>query len=165
MATTTETYITGKAARKTFALLYEPKAGDACELLGKYMDSLTIDQNAEVEDGIDVTGYSYVDVTKGKKTTTIDPLKFNGDSEYAKFIDEAEERELEGDDLLKSYIVARLYKKKGAGFAAYRQQASIEITTVGGDTKAVSLPHTIRWIGPRVYGTYDPVTAKFTADA
>ena len=61
--------------------------------------------------------------------------------------------------------MVKLYKTtEETKYVAWEQQAVVELTGFGGDTKGVNLPCTLHWIGERTMGTFDPSTKQFTAD-
>ena len=76
-----------------------------------------------------------------------------------------EEKEKILDDAKATFLVVKAYKTVEEGkYVAWEQDAVVEITEFGGDTKGVNIPNTLHWVGDRTYGTFDPKTKAFTAD-
>lgn len=154
----------GKAQRKTFALFYSD--ADTLELIGKGIEELSIEQGADVTSKKDVTGSTDVSLNSYEKTTNLDPIYVSGGNKFSELLDEIEEKELVGDDVIKDFVCAKAYKKTAEGkYVAWKQSAVIELTSFGGDTSGVQCPATLHWVGERTLGTFDPTTKKFTATA
>ena len=154
----------GKAQRKTFALFYSD--ADTLELIGKGIEELSIEQGADVTSKKDVTGSTDVSLNSYEKTTKLDPIYVSGGNKFSELLDEIEEKELVGDDVIKDFVCAKAYKKTTDGkYVAWKQSAVIELTSFGGDTSGVQCPATLHWVGERTLGTFDPTTKKFTATA
>lgn len=154
----------GKAQRKTFALFYSD--ADTLELIGKGIEELSIEQGADVSSKKDVTGSTDVSLNSYEKTTNLDPIYVSGGNKFSELLDEIEEKELVGDDVIKDFVCAKAYKKTAEGkYVAWKQSAVIELTSFGGDTSGVQCPATLHWVGERTLGTFDPTTKKFTATA
>lgn len=157
----TATIDTGKAARKTYALFYA--GAEEPELIGKGIEELSIEQGADVTTTKDVTGSTDVSVNSYEKTTDLDPIYVTGGNKFSEFLDEAEEYEKTGDDVVKPFIHVKAYKKTADGkYAAWRQKAAVEIKSFGGDVSGVQCPATLHWLGEREHGTFDPDTKTFT---
>lgn len=155
----------GKQARKTFALFYAP-TDEEIELIGKGIENIAIEQGAQVDSVKDVTGASNTELSGYEKTTALDPIYIAGGVKFAELLDEIEEKELIGDDVVKPFIWAKAYKKDATGkYAAWRQNAVIELTSFGGDVKGVNAPCTLHWVGEREFGTFDPKTKIFSPNA
>lgn len=153
----------GKQARKTFALFYN---ADTPELIGRGIEEISIEQGAEVETVKDVTGVTDVTLGSYEKTTALDPIYVAGGNKFSEKLDEIEEKELVGTDVVYSFIWVKMYKKTTDNkYVAWKQDAVIELTSFGGDVKGVNAPCTLHWCGERTYGTFDPVTKTFTANA
>lgn len=154
---------TGKQARHTFALFYT--VDTTSELIGAGIEEIAIEQGAEVTKVPDVTGNTATSLDSYEKTTTLDPVYISGGVKFAELLDNIEENDLIGNDVVKSFLWVKTYKKTTDGkYVAWKQNAVIEITSFGGGVKGVNAPCTLHWFGPRTHGTYDPATKVFTAD-
>ncbi len=170
----------GKALRKLFALFYAPDES-TFEIIGKGIEEMSISQNANVETTPDVLGNNETVLDKYEKSTELDPIYVEGGNKFSEFLDEIEEQELTGDKLEKEFVWVKLYKpllekedettkESNTVFKAWKQKAVIELTDFGGDTKGVSAPCTLHWVGKRTHGSVTVTesngqkTYKFTAE-
>ena len=154
----------GKQKRKSFALFYAP-AGKTPEIIGKGIESVAIEQSPTVESTADVLGNVETELSSYEKTTELDPIYVTGGNLFSEKLDEIEEKELILEDVVQPFIWAKLYKTAEAGkYVAWKQDAVIELTSFGGDTKGVACPCTLHWIGERTFGTFDPATKTFAPD-
>lgn len=161
MAAITPTIDVGKQTRKTFALFY---SAETPELIGKGIEDISIEQGASVEKVPDVTGVTDIFLNSYEKTTALEPIYVTGGNKFSELLDEIEEKELVGSDVVASFIWVKMYKKSTEGkYAAWKQDAVIELTSFGGDVKGISAPCTLHWMGERTFGIFDPVTKAFTA--
>lgn len=162
MSTGAPTIDVGKQARKTFALFY---SAETPELIGKGIEEISIEQSANVESTKDVTGTTDVTLDSYEKTTALEPIYIAGGNKFAERLDEIEEKELIGNDVIDTFIWVKMYKKTADGkYVAWKQSAVVELTSFGGDTKGVNAPCTLHWMGERTLGTFDPTTKTFTAN-
>lgn len=145
----------GKALRKHFALFYVPDS-TTFEVIGKGIEEMSISQNANVETTADVLGNNETVIDKYEKSTDLDPIYVEGGNKFSEFLDEIEEQELTGDKLEKEFVWVKLYKPLEGSinqYKAWKQKAIVELTDFGGDTKGVSAPCTLHWIGERIHGS------------
>lgn len=160
-----ETIKQGKQPRKDFCLFYSP-ADETLELIGKGIEELSIEQGAEINTVKDVTGSNDTSLDAYEKTTALDPIYVAGGNKFSEKLDEIEEKELIGDDVILDFVWAKLYKTtEESKVRAWKQKAVVELTSFGGDIKGVNAPCTLHWIGERTYGTLDPSTKQFTPDS
>ncbi len=151
---TTASINKGKALRKHFALLYD--CGSELEIIGKGIEDMSIAQNANVETKSDVLGHNETILDKYEKSTDLDPIYVEGGNKFSEFLDEVEEQNLTGDSVEKDFVWVKIYKpitSKENTYKAWKQSAVVELTSFGGDTKGVSAPCTLHWIGERTHGT------------
>ena len=159
------TIATGKAARKSLMLFYKPKgASPTYELIGKGIEEASISQSANIETVRDIIGNTETTLDYYEKTTDLDPIYLVGGNKFSERLDEIEEKEQTLDDVRETFLVVKAYKSNAGKFTAWEQDAVIELTEFGGDTKGVNLPCTLHWVGERTYGTFDPSTKEFTAE-
>ncbi|MBQ7957213.1 MAG: hypothetical protein IJ279_04165 [Clostridia bacterium] len=155
----------GKALRKHFALLFEAGTDSASnlEIIGKGIEDMSIAPNANVETTSDILGNNETILDKYEKSTDVDPIYVEGGNKFSEFLDKVEEEELTGDSVVKEFVWVKLYKpllEKGETtkesdtvFKAWKQKAVVELTNFGGDTKGVSAPCTLHWVGKRTHGS------------
>lgn len=156
----------GKAKRKELAFFYKVPGGSGAgtyELVGKGIEEASIDPSAEVESVTDILGNTETTLSSYEKTTDLDPVYVDGSSKYAAWLDTLEETNAILDDCRGTYLVVKMYKSDSTGkYVAWEQDAIVELTGFGGDTKGVNLPHTLHWTGERTMGTFDASSKTFT---
>lgn len=154
---------TGKAKRKELAFFFETK--DTLEIIGKGMEEASISPSATVESVNDILGNTETTLSSYEKTTDLDPIYVEGGNKFSEWLDNLEETNAILDDAVGTFVVVKMYKTiEETKYVAWKQQAVVELTGFGGDTKGVNAPCTLHWIGERTMGTFDPSTKKFTAD-
>ena len=153
---------TGKAKRKELAFFY--KTEDILEIIGKGIEEASISPSAEIESVTDILGNTETTLSSYEKTTDLDPIYLEGGNKFSEWLDTLEETDAILDDAVGTFVVVKLYKTtEETKYVAWEQQAVVELTGFGGDTKGVNLPCTLHWIGERTMGTFDPSTKQFTA--
>ena len=154
---------TGKAKRKELAFFY--KTENTLEIIGKGIEEASISPSAEIESGTDILGNTETTLSSYEKTTDLDPIYLEGGNKFSEWLDTLEETDAILDDAVGTFVVVKLYKTtEETKYVAWEQQAVVELTGFGGDTKGVNLPCTLHWIGERTMGTFNPSTKQFTAD-
>lgn len=154
---------TGKAKRKELAFFY--KTEDTLEIIGKGIEEASISPSAEIESVTDILGNTETTLSSYEKTTDLDPIYLEGGNKFSEWLDTLEETDAILDDAVGTFVVVKLYKTtEETKYVAWEQQAVVELTGFGGDTKGVNLPCTLHWIGERTMGTFNPSTKQFTAD-
>jgi len=137
------------------------------EAIGKDNEDMSRTMNNEVESFKNVLGVTEVTVTKGAQTTTVDPFKMESDSAMSQFLQDIYYQDLDGSDVEMSFIEVSLQAGDGddTTYPAFRQTGAIDVKSIGGDTKGITVPFDINWKGERVYGTFNPTTKEFTAES
>lgn len=154
---------TGKAKRKELAFFY--KTENTLEIIGKGIEEASISPSAEIESVTDILGNTETTLSSYEKTTDLDPIYLEGGNKFSEWLDTLEETDAILDDAVGTFVVVKLYKTtEETKYVAWEQQAVVELTGFGGDTKGVNLPCTLHWIGERTMGTFNPSTKQFTAD-
>ncbi len=154
-----------KAKRKELLLLYVNKSGDTetFEKIGKDNDELTRSLNNEVESKTNVLGETTVDVTLGAQVSSVDPCYYDNESSLAKKLKKIYEDDLELDDVVEEFIEVDMTGEATENeYPCFRQKAAIDLKSWGGDTKGISTPYDLNWVGAKTKGTFNPVTKKFT---
>lgn len=136
------------------------------ELIGSGIEEMATTLNYEVNTVRDVIGQSRTTATKGANTITVDPVVINPDSEFAKWVDTAIEREYELSDLEKEFLFVKMYKKTGGKMVAFRQTAIVVPQDWATGNQDLRASVEINLTGKRVHGTFDPsaVGDKFTPE-
>lgn len=137
------------------------------ELIGSGIEDMTTTLNYEVTTTRDVIGQTRTIATKGANTITVDPITINPNSEFAKWVDTAIEREFELSQLEKEFVFVKLYKRTGGKMVAFRQTAIVvpQEWAMGNQDLRGSVE--INLTGKRIHGTFDPEATgeKFTPEA
>lgn len=162
-----KTITTGKAKRKDLMLFFKvPGGSPEYEIIGKGIEEASISQSANVESTQDILGNTETVLDAYEKTTDLDPIYVTGGNKFSEWLDELEEKGKTLDDAKATFLVAKAYKTDGTGkYAAFEQEAVVELTEFGGDTKGVNAPCTLHWCGERTFGTFDPSAKTFTPDS
>lgn len=136
------------------------------ELIGSGIEDMTTALNYEVTTTKDVIGTSVTKATKGANTITVDPITINPNSEFAKWVDTAIEREYELSDLEKEFVFVKMYKTTGGKMVAFKQTAVIVPQDWATGNQDLRGSVQLNLIGRRTHGTFDPTAAtdKFTAE-
>lgn len=154
-----------KSKRKDRVLFYvdNPGESETYEAIGKDNNSLTTDMNYDVSSEENVLGETTVDVTKGPKTTSVDPCYYRTDGLLSKKLKAIEWEDQDGDDLKETFMeVDRTETELEGEYKAFQQVAAIVLKSYGGDTKGIAYPYELHWEGVKTYGTFNPKTKKFT---
>lgn len=161
-----KTITAGKAKRKELMLFYKvPGGSPSYEIIGKDIEEAGISPSASVEPKRNILGETSVTLDSYEKTTDLDPIYVEGGNKFSEWLDEIEEKEMILDDVKGTFLTVKTYKTDGAGkYVAWEQDAIVELTKFGGNTKGVSAPCTLHWCGPRTFGAFDPATKTFTPD-
>lgn len=130
--------------------------------IGSGIEDMKTSLNYEIETKKDILGQSSTKATKGNNTITIEPLTINPNSEFAKFVDTAIERQYELSDLEKWFVFVKKYKTVGGKMAAFRQKAVVvpQDWAMGNAELAGSVE--LNLIGEREFGTFNVVEGSGT---
>lgn len=154
-----------KSKRNQYILFYVYNNSDTemFEAIGKDNDELSRTLNNEVESKENVLGETTVDVVKGPQTSTIDPCYHRSDSELNKFLKSIYWEDKELDEVKVPFMeVDQTVEDESGSYPAFKQTGAIDLKSYGGDTKGISEPFDINWVGKKTYGTFNPTTKKFT---
>lgn len=156
-------YITDptKAAALTFA-------AEDLEPIGKGIEAMPIQMNAQSEEGQDVLGNSYHDVTGYQPTMQVTPIKQNGDSKLATWVDTAVEEEYTLDQLVIPILIVKKYKTEGSdnavSYRAWVQDCTVDLKSFADGLRGVAASMTLNFTGERKLGKVAASTMAFTAD-
>lgn len=136
------------------------------ELIGSGVEEMTTTLNYEVNTVKDVIGQSVTKATKGANTITVDPVTINPDSNFAKWVDTAIEREYELSDLEKDFIFVKMYKTTAGKMVAFKQTAVVVPQDWATGNQDLRGSVELNLIGKRAHGTFDPTASgeKFTPE-
>lgn len=154
-----------KSKRKELLLMYVDHSSETeiYEAIGKDNDELTRTLNNEVESKTNVLGETTVDVTLGAQVTSVDPCYYRTDGLLAKKLKKIYENDLELDEVVEEFMeIDMTAEATDNEYPCFKQKAAIDLKSWGGDTKGISTPYDLNWVGSKTKGTFNPVTKKFT---
>lgn len=134
--------------------------------LGKGIEEYSVELNANVESTTDILGETTVTLDSYQPQASVEPNYAEiGDPMFERLQAIADERQTL-DDLKTSIVEVHLWETATAGkYAAYKEDAIIEVVSYGGDTTGYQIPYNVHHTGNRVKGTFDLSTKTFTADS
>lgn len=162
--------ITGKIKRKFMAHYIDAALPTTAKpeyvRLGKYLEEYTIEMNANVETTNNILGETNVTLDSYQPQSSVDPNYAEiGDPMFERLQAIADERQTL-DELKTSVVEVHLWETATAGkYAAYKEDAIIEVVSYGGDTTGYQIPYNVHHTGNRVKGTFDLSTKTFTAES
>lgn len=154
-----------KAKRKQSILFFvdESDSTTTYEAIGKDNDELTRSLNNEVESKENVLGETTVDITKAPNVTTVDPCYHRPDGKLDQFLKSIYWEDKELDDVVVPFMeVDQTEEATSGAYKAFKQNGAVDLKSWGGDTKGISQPFDINWVGAKTYGTFNPTTKTFT---
>ena len=143
----------------------------AYERLGKDLEELNIEMNAQVETKNNILGETSTKIGSYQPTADVEPFYAEeGSGMYTRLQGIIEERKVL-DDLKTTVIEVHTWVPEPVegstptgAYLAYRENAVIEVKSYGGDTSGYQIPFAIHHTGNRVKGYFNPSTKSFVAD-
>jgi len=123
------------------------------EAVGSGIEDMTTSQNYDTKTVKDVLGVSSTKATKGNKAITVSPVTINPNSEWAKFIDTAIERQYELSQLEKEFLFVKSYKLISGNPVAWKQKAVVVPTDWAIGNADLQAGVEVNLIGEATYGT------------
>ncbi|WNX84366.1 hypothetical protein RWV98_17595 [Agathobaculum sp. NTUH-O15-33] len=160
---------TGYIKREEFKLFADVSdtATPEWELQGDKVEDLSIEMNANVEKGTDVTGSAYADLDKYEEQTSVEPYRARKESKLFAILYDIVKFRKTLSDVQRKFLCVNIFKNASGTYDAWTQDCIIEVQSYGGDTKGLAIPYNIHWTGKRTYGTAtisDSGAVTFTAD-
>ena len=135
----------------------------AWEVLGRDNDSLNKELNPDTETSKNVLGEATFKHNGYEPQSSVDTFyAVTGDALFETLSAIANERKT-GDDC-KTTVVDVLLTESGTVTWAYREDAMVVPTSMGGDTSGVQVPFSVYYCGNRTKGTFDVTKKTFTAN-
>jgi hypothetical protein len=136
----------------------------AYERLGKGIEELTVDMNANVNTVRDITGTADTNIDGYEPSFAVEPyVADSGSGMFTRLQSIIDERKTL-DDLKTTVVEVHTWEEPETGaYPAYREDAIIEVVSYGGDVTAYQIPFNVHLVGNRVAGTFNPTTKAFTA--
>lgn len=142
-----------------------PDSTAVYERLGKDLEELNIELNAEVETKKNILGEVSVNLSSYEAQTSIEPYYADKGTGLHTFLQDIIDNRKVLDDTKTDVLEVHTWEEAETGsYTAYKESAVIEITSYGGDYKGYQIPFNIRLCGDRVKGKFNPSTKTFTED-
>ena len=165
MAFTTEDYGT-KIERKLCAhYISVDLTTPVWERIGKDLEELNFELNADVEDKKNILGEVETIVSAYAPTASVTPYYARQGTALFEWLQECLDQRKVLDDLKVLYLEVHVWDQtEGAQtYKAFKETAVIVPTSRGGDTTGYQIPFEIHLQNDVVAGTFDPATKTFTA--
>ena len=135
--------------------------------LGKDLEEMNVELNAEVNKKRNILGEESVKVTGYEAQSSVEPYYANpGDGLYEFLQDIIDNRKVL-DDVKTDAVEVHLWDETTANsgvYVAYKESVMVEPTSYGGDNTGYQIPFNIHYLGDRVKGTFTLSTKTFAAD-
>lgn len=135
------------------------------ERLGTDLEEFNIEMNANVETTNNILGETVTRIDSYQPSGEVSPYYAVKGSKLFEWLQDIVDNRKVLDDLKTDTIEVHTWDGTDGAYVAYKEDAIIEVSSYGGDTKGVQIPFTIHSCGSRVKGKFDPETKKFTPDA
>lgn len=132
--------------------------------LGQDLEEYNLELNPDIEVSKNIIGNSTVKHNGYEPQSEVDTFyAVTGDPLFTTLSDIANERKT-GDDC-KTTVIDVLLTDSGTVTWAYREDAVVVPTSMGGDTSGVQIPFSVYYCGNRAKGTFDVAKKTFTPTA
>ena len=152
-----------KIERKYLAHYLEAAEGSYVRL-GRDLEAYAPELGAQVEKTRNILGETSVNLVGYEKTGAVESFfAETGDPLFEKLqgiLDEG----LTLDACKCAVVEVKLWDGEGTAFPAIREEAVLEITSYGGDSKGYQIPFNIHYTGVKQKGTFDVQSKTFTAE-
>lgn len=129
--------------------------------LGQDLEEYNLELNPDIEVSKNIIGNSTVKHNGYEPQSEVDTFyAVTGDPLFTTLSDIANERKT-GDDC-KTTVIDVLMTESGTVTWAYREDAMVVPTSMGGDTSGVQIPFSVYYCGNRTKGTFDVTKKTFT---
>lgn len=142
------------------------EAGTATyERLGKDLEEFNVELNANVETTNNILGESVTRIDSYQPSSEVSPYYAVKGSKLFELLEDIVDNRKVLDDLKTDVLEVHTWDGTTGSYVAYKEDAIIEVSSYGGDTKGVQIPFTIHYCGNRVKGTFNEKTNTFTPDS
>ena len=163
---------TGKIKRKWMANFIDsalPSTDKAVYVrLGADLEEYNVEMNANVDTKNNILGETSVTLDSYQPQAAVEPYyAVVGDAMFERLQRIVDERQTL-DDLKTSVVEVHLWEEDtetAGSYAAYKEDAIIEVSSYGGDTTGYQIPFNVHHTGNRVKGLFALATKEFTAGA
>lgn len=135
-------------------------------LIGKDIESMTVDMNGSFDSKKDITGASSVEDEGYKPSVSVEPYYANPEDDIYDFLKDLAMNRKSGDDAQAQYLETIIEDTTAASHDGWREDCIIEIVSYGGDTKGYQIAYNIHPNGNREQGTvtFTDKVPTFTAN-
>lgn len=135
--------------------------------LGKDLEEYNIEMNAEVESKQNILGETSKKISSYDAQASVEPYYADdADPLFARLQKIIDDRQTL-DDLKTTTVEVHLWEEDEdtpGSFAAYKEDALIEVGSYGGDSTGYQISFNVHNVGNRVKGTFAVATKTFTPD-
>lgn len=155
----------GKVERKFLAhyLNASPSSTASYERLGKDLEELTVEMNAEIESKANILGENSTNLSSYAPQSSVEPYYADADSPFYEFLQSIIDGRKTLDDVKTDAVEVHMWEEAAGKYTAYKETVIIEISSYGGDTTGYQIAFNVHYQGDRQKGTFDPETKTFTA--
>lgn len=139
-----------------------PASTPTYERLGKDLEELNIEMNAEIETNANINGESSTKLSSYSPQASVEPFFADKDSPFSSFLQDIIDNRKILDDCRTDAIEVHLWEESSGAYTAYRESVIVEVVSYGGNTTGYQIPFNVHYQGDRVKGTFDPTTKTFT---
>ena len=136
--------------------------------LGKDLEELTIEMNAEVNSTQNILGETSKSISSYEAQSSVEPFYADPADPIHPRLQKIIDERLVLDNLKTTVLEVHLWEEDEetpGTFVAYREDALIEIASYGGDNTGYQISFNVHHVGNRVKGTFVASTKTFTAAA
>lgn len=164
--------ITGKIKRQFMANFIDsalPSASaPAYVRLGKDLEEYNVEMNANVETKNNILGETSVTLDSYQPQASVEPFYAETGSPLFERLQGIIDERQTLDDLKTSVVEVHLWEEDdttAGSYAAYKEDAIIEVSSYGGNTTGYQIPFNVHHTGNRVKGLFAVAAKTFTPDA
>lgn len=132
------------------------------EVLGKDLEEMNVELNPETEKKKNILGEVSIVTSSYEPQSSVEPFYAEDDSALFAFLQDIIDGRKTLDALKTDVVEVHTWEGSGASYKAFKEEAFVEISQYGGDTKGYGIPFNIHYTGNRVEGTFNPTTKVFT---
>lgn len=139
-----------------------PSTTASYERLGKDLEELNVEMNAELETKQNILGESSTKLSSYAPQASIEPYYADQTSPFFKFLQDIVDNRKTLDDVKTDALEVHMWEETGGKYKAFKETVIVEATSYGGDTTGYQIAFNLHYQGDRIEGTFDPATSTFT---
>ena len=142
-----------------------PASTATYERLGKDLEELNVEMNAELETKQNIIGENSTNLSGYSPQASVEPYYADKESPFFDFLQDIIDKRKTLDDCKTDAVEVHMWEETTGKYTAYKETVIIEIVSYGGDTSGYQIAFNVHYQGDRVNGTFDPTTKAFTEAA